>query len=91
MDWLTITVGCAIIIGSLGAIFRSQKQYRSSPSNQNARLAELEAGAPEKYFEERRELEAYPPKFDLANRTIRRLGLFSLILGCALVMWALVG
>ena len=91
MDWLTFTTGLILIVTSLGAILRPERQYRDSLSNRNARLAELNAGAPERHFEERRELEAYPPRYNLSNRTIRRLGYVSLSFGLVLLVWAIIG
>lgn len=91
MDWLTFVAGMVIATVSLGAILRPQRQYRDSLSNRNARLAELDAGASERYFEERRELEAYPPKRDLRNQTIRHLGYLSLVGGVILVVWSFTG
>lgn len=91
MDWLTFTAGMVIAIMSLGAILRPQRQFCDSLSNRNARLAELDAGDSERYFEERRELEAYPPKRDLSNQTIRRLGYLSLVGGVILVAWSFSG
>ena len=88
MDWLTFTLGLVLIVTSLGAILRPERQYRDSLSNRNARLAELDAGAPERHFEERRELEAYPPKSDFSKKTIRRLGYVSLAFGAGLTFWS---
>jgi uncharacterized protein YjeT (DUF2065 family) len=91
MDWLTFTLGLVLIVTSLGAVLRPERQYRDSLSNRNARLAELDAGAPERHFEERRELEAYPPKSDLSEHTIRRLGYVSLAFGVGLTLWSIIG
>ncbi|QZD94958.1 hypothetical protein [Qipengyuania gelatinilytica] len=91
MDWLTFTLGLVLIVTSLGAILRPERQYRESLSNRNARLAELDAGAPERHFEERRELEAYPPKLDFSKQTIRGLGYLSLAFGVGLSIWSVIG
>ena len=56
---------------------------RDSRRNWEKRLRELDAGAPEAYFEERRELEACPPRFDVSHATLRRFGAVGLLLGIA--------
>lgn len=76
-------LGATLSVSGLVAIIRPQSLVRDSRRNWQARLRELDAGAPEKYFEERRELEAYPPRFDLSHTTLRRFGLVGLALGLA--------
>ncbi len=78
---LLIYLGTTLSISGLAAIFRPQTFVRESRRNWKARLRELDAGAPETYFEERRELEAYPPRFDISHRTLRWLGVIGLIVG----------
>ena len=70
-------------VSSLAAIVRPDMLVRESRRNWEARLRELDAGAPEAYFEERRELEAYPPRFDVSHATLRRFGVVGLLLGIA--------
>lgn len=74
-------LGATLSVSGMAAIIRPQSLVRDSRRNWEARLRELNAGAPEKYFEERRELEAYPPRFDLSHRRLRQIGLIGLILG----------
>jgi hypothetical protein len=78
---LLFYLGATLSASGLVAIIRPQSLVRDSRRNWQARLRELDAGAPEAYFEERRELEAYPPRFDLSHRTLRLLGGVGLILG----------
>jgi hypothetical protein len=72
-------------VSSLVAIVRPGTLVRESRRNWEARLRELDAGAPEAYFEERRELEAYPPRFDVSHAALRRFGMVGLLLGIALL------
>lgn len=76
-----IGLGVMLIAMGLGAIIAPSTLVRESKSNHKRRLKELEDGAPEAYFEEKRELEAYQPRFDLSEKTIRLLGVFALVLG----------
>ena len=83
MDALMLGVGVAMLTTGLPAIVRPDKMVRESLRNRNRRLRELDAGAPEDHFAERRELEAYPPRFDLDERKIRVLGGLGSLLGAA--------
>ncbi|WP_296720472.1 hypothetical protein [Erythrobacter sp.] len=78
---LFIYIGVTMTVASLAAIVRPDMLVRESRRNWKKRLRELDAGAPEAFFEERRELEAYPPRFDLSNRTLRLFGMAGLALG----------
>lgn len=62
-------------------MMRPDLMVRGSARNHKRRLEELRNGAPEAFFEERRELEAYPPRFDFDEATVRRLGGFGAFLG----------
>ena len=83
---LFIYIGVTMTISSLAAIVRPDILVRESRRNWEARLRELDAGAPEAYFEERRELEAYPPRFDVSHATLRRFGMVGLLLGIAVLV-----
>jgi hypothetical protein len=72
-----------MIVSALIAILRPDMLVRESRRNWETRLRELDAGAPEAYFEERRELEAFRPRFDLSHTMLRRFALVCLILGIA--------
>ena len=74
MDGLLIGAGFSALAVGLPAMIRPDLMMRESVRNHKRRLDELRGGAPEAYFEERRELEAYPPRFDFDADTIRRLG-----------------
>ena len=78
---LLLGLGIMVALVSLGAVLRPDLMVKESRRNRDARLRALDAGAPEAFFEERRELEAYAPRFDLSHRTLRRWGVAGLILG----------
>lgn len=80
---LFIYIGVTLTVSSLVAIVRPDLLVRESRRNWERRLRELDAGAPEEYFEERRELEAYPPRFDVNHTVLRRFGVAGLLLGIA--------
>ena len=80
-DELFISLGVMLAVGSLAAIFRPETLVNESRRNRDARLREIDAGAPERFLDERRALEAYPPRFDLSHRTLRLLGAVGLVLG----------
>ena len=77
---LIFGTGIMLSATALIAIFRPQSLVRKSRRNWAARLRELDAGAPEAYFEERRELEACPPRVDLSHCTMRQIGFMGLAL-----------
>jgi hypothetical protein len=70
----------SIVLG-LGLIFLPPPRQRDKEEQRKARLAELANGAAERYFEERRQLEAYGPK---SAGPFRVLGVLLLLLGVGL-------
>lgn len=86
---LIFGLGIMLTVTASISIFRPQSLVRSSRRNWVARLRELDAGAPEAYFEERRELEAYPPRFDLSHNTMRQIGFVELALGILCIIWGM--
>jgi hypothetical protein len=82
---LFIFIGVTLVASSLAAISRPESLVRESRRNWERRLRELDAGAPEAFFEERRELEAYPPCLDVSHATLRRIGVVGLVLGIAVL------
>jgi len=69
----------SIVLG-LGLIFWPPPKRRENEEQRKARLAELADGAPERFFEERRQLEAYGPR---RGGPFRLLGVLLLLLGVA--------
>lgn len=67
----------------MAAILRPDLLVRESRRNWEARLRELDAGAPEAFFEERRELEAHPARFDVSHAQFRRFGFVGLLIAVA--------
>lgn len=86
---LFLCLGIMLAGGALAAIIRPQGLVKESRRNREARLRELDEGAPERFFEERRELEAYVPRFDLSHGVLRLFGLAGLVLGLATILAAL--
>ena len=72
-------VVAGLLIGLLLILWPPPKQAAEEELGQS-RLAELQNGAHERYFEERRELEAYGPK---SGGPFRLLGFFILVLSIA--------
>lgn len=70
----------SIILG-LGLIFWPPPKRQDKEEQRKARLSELALGAPERYFEERRQLESYGPK---SAGPFRVLGVLLLLLGTGL-------
>lgn len=74
----SILLGLAVIIGA-------PRMQRGKEEKRRARLAEIERGASEQYFEERRQLEAYGPKsagpFQLLGALLLLIGLARFFVG----------
>ena len=81
-----IGLGAAMLVMGLGAVIAPQTFIKESKRNHARRLKELEDGAPEAFFEEKRELESYQPRFDLSHRAIRIIGGVAMVLGAAAVL-----
>ncbi len=64
---LFLSVGVMLAAGSVAAIVRPDTLVKESRRNRDARLRERDAGGPEAFFEQRRELEVYTPRFDLRH------------------------
>ena len=90
MEGKLVAAGVMLVIISLPPILWPGRQVRDSQNAWNARLEELKSGAPEAYFEERRELEAYKPRWNLSDSVIRRFALATLALGIGLIVWTFV-
>ncbi|WP_395332332.1 hypothetical protein WBP06_04640 [Novosphingobium sp. BL-8H] len=79
----SLALGVATLIGGLPkALWPARKRAASVAQWQN-RLAELDGGAPETYFEERRALCAYPPH--RTDRGTRIGGIIAAAIGLALI------
>lgn len=87
MDGVLLGFGTAFIVISLPMIVRPDSLVRYSRRHRDSRLAELKKGAKETYFEERRELEAYPPRFNLTNTMLRKIGIAQCLLGMLVILW----
>lgn len=91
MDSPTFIAGLISMGTGASAYFWPHNQYFVSDENRQRRLAELRAGAPESYFEEKRTLEAYPPRFSRSNRTIRLMGGIAFVVGLCVVLLSFLG
>ena len=89
-DFGTIGAGAAVAGISIPMILKPEKQYRYSRQIRNARIAELDGGSPEVFFEERRELEAYTPKTNASVAQMRLIGVALFLCGLALAVWGYV-
>ncbi|MDN3644921.1 hypothetical protein QWY75_01730 [Pontixanthobacter aestiaquae] len=66
MDWLMIAVGLMWAIVSLATFIWPKYGIQNSDQRQS-RLREIDAGADEAFFEEKRELESYSGRFPSAK------------------------
>ena len=80
-DGLLLLLSIMPVVTSVGAITRPGILAKESQGNRDSRLRGLDAGAPEAFFEERRQLESYTPRFDLSHRPLRMIGLPGLAFG----------
>jgi hypothetical protein len=71
----------SILIG-LGLLVWPPTKWRDNQEQRKKRLAELADGAPERYFEERRQLKAYGPR---SGGPFRLFGFLMLVLGVAML------
>lgn len=86
MDSLALITGAIVSANGLRLVLRPQSREQLERERE-ARVAEIAAGSPERFFEEKRSLEAYPtskwePK---SQRTVRVLGVISLVAGALLI------
>ena len=85
MDWTLALTCMLIIIWSLSGLWRPEKNV-ASVEGWRKRLNELKAGASESYFEERRQLEAYPPPEHATITKLRAVSLVGLSIGAILIV-----
>ena len=78
-DILSIVLGAGAIVAGIPMVLTPTKARENTEKIWQARLAELDAGAEERFFEERRTLRAYPPLRSDAKK--RAFGAFLLLLG----------
>ncbi|MBX7513129.1 hypothetical protein K3179_01065 [Qipengyuania sp. GH38] len=87
MDWSLFFLGILMIFGSLSGFRRPEKDVHSVEGWQG-RLRELKEGADEAYFEERRQLEAYPPPAHATAKKVRVLSMIGIASGVVLMIAA---
>lgn len=71
------------VVLSLGLIFWPPPKRSQNEDQRKDRLAELADGAPERYFEERRQLESYGPR---SGGPFRLLGVLMLLIGVTMLL-----
>jgi hypothetical protein len=84
---LLLGLGLILVLMAVPAIVWPHKH--DSLRNRDARLRELGEGADAAYFEGRRELEAYPPRFNPSNDAIRKFASAQPPIGLTAVFWSL--
>lgn len=84
MDWSLILLGTTFAASSLAGLARPEKDV-SSVDGWRKRLDELQSGAAENYFEEKRQLEAYPPPKHATTGKVRVISAIGLICGLVLI------
>ena len=87
MDWSLFFLGLLFVFGSLPRMRRPDKDVQSVEGWQG-RLQQLKEGADEAYFEERRQLEAYPPHAHATAKKVRVLSMMGIVCGIFLLITA---
>jgi len=85
MDGGTVSTGVVFLISGAVSFFWPHSRHFGSSEHRQRRLRELDAGASEDFFEERRALEAYPPKVHVSQRTIALSGAAMMVAGACLI------
>ncbi|QWC56036.1 hypothetical protein F7D01_02010 [Erythrobacter sp. 3-20A1M] len=88
MDWSLLMFGVALVAISYSGYRRPERDVKGVVGWQK-RLSELKAGADEKYFEERRQLEAYPPPKHMTANKLKRVSMLGMSLGLAFILAAI--
>ncbi|WP_395395458.1 hypothetical protein WBP07_08380 [Novosphingobium sp. BL-8A] len=83
MDALPLFLGIPTLARGVPMALRPARNRSIANARWRQRLEELEGGAPESYFEERRSLIAYPPC--RTDRRTRVVGILSVFIGLALI------
>lgn len=87
MDWTLAFVGGMIVLLSLPGLLNPYNRI-GTVDGWRKRLSELESGAPEAFFEERRQLEVYPPSANATPKRMRIVSAFGIICGIILLILA---
>lgn len=89
-DFAIVGIGLANGLVALPLLLKPQRQYRHSRQLRDARLAELDEGHPEVFFEERRALEAYTTRYNHTVGQVRVIGGVMFCFGLSLVVWGVI-
>jgi hypothetical protein len=87
MDFLPLYTGIVCLAGGAPMLLAPRRSREKTLAAWKSRMAELNAGADERYLEERRALQAYPP---IATDTKKRaFGGLLVVMGLALIVLAI--
>ncbi len=84
MDFELIGIGAAFVLIGLATFVWPQAGLRTE-EERSKRLAELNQGAPEKFFEERRELASHP-QYYMRQKPARILAVLMLVSGALMIV-----
>lgn len=87
MDFFAIFWGTLSLASGVPILLNAKKRRLMAEAADAKRLAEIAGGAEERYFEERRSLEAYPPPS--SDTEMRWHGFIPIVLGLALIIMGL--
>lgn len=87
MDFLSFSIGALAIIAGTPKLLRPKITRDRVQAARNHRIQQLNAGAKEHYFEERRAIDAYPPI--AADWKTRAFGGFLVAIGLTAVILSL--
>lgn len=90
MDYFKLFLGTFVLLTSLLGLFGKRGTLFLSQKDWAARVAAIEGGAPERFFEEYRALKAYPPKPSWYLRTRFWLW-FNVVMGVVMIVTGIVG
>jgi hypothetical protein len=88
MDLVSLSIGVVSLASGAPMLLVPRRSREKTQAVWKSRVAELNAGADERYFEEGRTLDAYPP---IATDTKKRaFGGLLVVIGLALIVMAVV-
>ncbi|MCJ2181564.1 hypothetical protein MTR62_02395 [Novosphingobium sp. 1949] len=79
-----VFIGVSSIASGIAPTVWPHRRREKALHDRAERMAAIDAGAPETYFEERRTLDAYPPP--RSDRRMRFLGVGQITLGTAILL-----
>ena len=83
MDFFGFAIGILSLVSGIPMAVWPHRKRKAAQAAWSERLAQLDAGAEETFFEERRSLLAYPPY--KSDRKMRAAGIFLVLCGIAMI------